>query len=271
MTHYICTTCGVQYAAQAQEPEHCIICRDDRQYVNWQGQTWTTLPQMQQQYRNNIQPVEPQVYQIQTVPRFAIGQKAYLIQSAAGNVLWDCVTLLDQETVEKITQLGGITAIAISHPHYFATLVNWSEAFGGVPVYLQAFDQEWVMQPDACIRFWNGATEQLLDDLQLIRCGGHFPGANVLYWRKGTKDKGILFSGDTIQVAMDRQSVSFMYSYPNMIPLNKQSVMGIQAAMADVRFERMYGAFEAHILDNARLAFDKSIARYLQIFSEKNS
>ncbi len=262
----ICTTCGVQHTAQVQEPEHCAVCCDDRQYVNWQGQTWTTLTQMQQQYRNTIQEVEPNVYQIQTVPRFAIGQKAHLIQTASGNVLWDCVTLLDQETIEKINQLGGIAAIAISHPHYFATMVDWSRAFGGVPVYLHTLDQEWVMQPDSCLCFWEGTTENLMDNLQLIKCGGHFPGANVLHWPKGAENKGILFSGDTIQVAMDRQSVSFMYSYPNMIPLNKKSILGIQEATKAISFELMYGAFEAHLAENARQALYKSITRYLQIY-----
>jgi hypothetical protein len=266
MTHYICTTCGTQYAAQAQEPEQCKICLDDRQYVNWQGQTWTTLPQMQQQYRNQIQPVEPHIYQIQTTPRFAIGQKAYLIQMEAGNVLWDCVTLLDQETIEKINQLGGIAAIAISHPHYFATMVNWSQAFGDVPVYLHTLDQEWVMQPDSCIRFWESSTQKLLNHLHLIKCGGHFPGANVLYWPEGAEGKGVLFSGDTIQVAMDRQSVSFMYSYPNMIPLKKQSILEIQEAMANINIDRIYGAFEAHIQQDARQALNKSLTRYLQIY-----
>ena len=266
MTNYICTTCGVQYAATEITPEECKICLDDRQYVNWQGQTWTTLPEMLPKFRNEIQEVEPNVYKIQTIPRFGIGQKVHLIQTPVGNVLWDCVTLLDEETISTINQLGGISAIAISHPHYFATMVNWSQAFGGVPVYLHALDQEWVMQPNSCIRFWESSTEKLLDHLQLIKCGGHFPGANVLYWPEGAESKGVLFSGDTIQVAMDRRSVSFMYSYPNMIPLNKQSILAIQEAMANIRFDRMYGAFEAHIQQNARQALDRSITRYLQIY-----
>jgi len=266
VTNYICTTCGVQYAATEIQPEECKICQDDRQYVNWQGQTWTTLSEMQLKYRNEIQEVEPSVYKIQTTPRFGIGQKAHLIQTPMGNVLWDCVTLLDDETISIINQLGGIKAIAISHPHYFATMVNWSKAFNEVSIYVHVMDQEWVLQPDACVYFWEGTSENILDSLHLIQCGGHFPGANVLHWPTGAENMGVLFTGDTIQVAMDRGSVSFMYSYPNMIPLNKKNILGIQNAMRNVGFERMYGAFEAHISENARQAFDKSIARYLQIF-----
>lgn len=263
LTHYICTTCGVQYAAQEQPPEQCKVCTDDRQYVNWQGQSWTTLAEMQQTYRNEIEPVEPHIFKIQTTPKFAIGQKAHLIQSPAGNILWDCVTLLDEGIVKQIKVLGGIAAIAISHPHFYATLVNWSEAFGGVPIYLHALDKDWVMQPDSRIVFWQGLNIQLQENFKIINCGGHFPGATVLHYSSG---KGVLFSGDTIQVAMDRQSVSFMYSYPNMIPLKKNAILAIDKAMEGINFERMYGAFEAHIAENARQAYYKSIARYLQIY-----
>jgi len=36
-----------------------------------------------------------------------------------GNILWDCVSLIDSDTVARIQALGGISAIAISHPHYY--------------------------------------------------------------------------------------------------------------------------------------------------------
>ncbi|QNF35082.1 MBL fold metallo-hydrolase [Adhaeribacter swui] len=265
-TNFICTTCGVQYAVQTEPPAECKICTDDRQYVNWQGQTWTTLPEMQGKYRNQIELVEPNVYSIQTYPKFAIGQRAHLIQTPQGNILWDCITYLDEETIIRINELGGITAIAISHPHYFSTLVNWSQTFGEVPVHIHAQDKEWVMQSYSRIIFWDESTHIMPGNLLLIQCGGHFPGANVLYYPQASDGKGVIFSGDTIQVVMDRQSVSFMYSYPNLIPLNKPAILAIKQALEGLSFERMYGAFEAQIKQEARQAFDKSITRYLQIF-----
>ena len=30
-----------------------------------------------------------------------------------------------------MNELGGIAAIAISHPHYYTSMVEWSRAFGG--------------------------------------------------------------------------------------------------------------------------------------------
>jgi hypothetical protein len=37
---------------------------------------------------------------------------------------------------------------------------------------------------------------------------------------------GALFSGDIIQVVPDRRWVSFMYSYPNLIPLSAAECSG---------------------------------------------
>ena len=61
-----------------------------------------------------------------------------------------------------------------------------------------------------------GETNDLGGGLTLIRCGGHYEGGQVLHWaRRG----GALLSGDIVQVIPDRRYVSFMYSYPNLIPL----------------------------------------------------
>lgn len=62
---------------------------------------------------------------IRTEPQVAIGQTAYLVRTPEGNVLWDCITYLDDETVEAIKGLGGVKAIAISHPHFFSTHVAY--------------------------------------------------------------------------------------------------------------------------------------------------
>ena len=56
--------------------------------------------------------------------------------------------------------LGGSAAIAISHPHYYASMVDWSRAFGGVPIYLHAADRPWVMRPDPAIVLWEGDTQR---------------------------------------------------------------------------------------------------------------
>src|SRR6516225_1270920 len=128
MPHFICKTCGVQFAASAEPPEQCPICEDERQYVGWDGQEWATLEQLRTDHRNQIHSEEPHLSSLHTQPKFAIGQRAFLLQLTGGNVLWDCITLLDDATLAAVRSLGGISKIAISHPHYYSTVVEWSQA-----------------------------------------------------------------------------------------------------------------------------------------------
>jgi glyoxylase-like metal-dependent hydrolase (beta-lactamase superfamily II) len=145
------------------------------------GQQWTTHDDLLRTHRNSVRAEEPGLTGIGVEPAFAIGQRALLVRSPAGNVLWDCVPLLDPALVEMINAVGGVSAIAISHPHYYTSLVEWSRAFGEVPVYLHAADRQWVMRPDQAVVFWDGETKALGDGLTLVRCGGHFDGGTVLH------------------------------------------------------------------------------------------
>ena len=144
--------------------------------------------------------------------------------------------------------MGGLTAVVISHPHYYATHLHWARAFG-CPVYLSAEDAEWAVRRDLESAsgdgagageqvFWEG--KELLplkmarsgsgsrsameaDDLVVIKTGGHFPGSSVLWWKSLKK----LLIADSILVVpsgiyhVDRPagtaSFTFMWSYPNMV------------------------------------------------------
>lgn len=122
MEKWICKTCGTQFAPGENPPEACPICQDERQYIGYAGQQWTTLAQMQKDgFRNEFREHEPHLVGVGTTPTFAIGERALLLQTERENVLWDCMSLLDDETVAEIEKLGGLTAIAISHPHYYST------------------------------------------------------------------------------------------------------------------------------------------------------
>lgn len=263
--NHICTTCGVQYEATNAFPESCFICTDDRQYVNAAGQSWTTLDAVKKKHKNIFELVAPNVYAIYSTPSFAIGQRAHLILSPGGNILWDCITNLDDTTVSLINALGGLKAVAISHPHYYSTIVEWSNAFGDVPVYIHQRDEKWITRRSKAIQLWDRDRLPLWDEMQLVCCGGHFPGASVLYTPGG---KGALFVGDTIQVTPGNNVVSFMYSYPNMIPLKKAEVLAIDASVKDLPYDAMYGAFGKYIRTGAKEAMARSVERYLQIYQE---
>ena len=268
MTTYICVTCGTQFAATEQPPAHCPICEDERQYIGWQGQQWTTLEALRRDHHNAIKPVEPGLTGIGTEPAFAIGQRALLVQSPGGNVLWDCISLLDDATVAAVRALGGVAAIAISHPHYYSCMVEWSLAFN-CPIYLHAADRQHVMRPDPAIEFWQGETKTLGDGLTLIRCGGHYVGGTVLHWAAGAEGRGALLTGDILTVVSDRRYVSFMYSYPNLIPLPASEVRRVVAAVEPYQFDRIYGAWwERVVASDARAAVARSAERYIKAIAE---
>src|SRR5215831_12421487 len=249
MPYFICTTCGTQYAESGQPPAACAICQDERQYVKATGQQWTTLERLRLTNRNSIRFEEPGLISIGIDPPFAIGQRAFFLRTPQANILWDCLPLLDEAVVLAIKALGGISAIAISHPHYYSSMVECSLAFGGVPIYLHGDDRQWVMRPDKSIVYWEGETKELCDGLTLVRCGGHFEGGTVLHWAGGANGRGTLLTGDIIQVVPDRKHVSFMYSYPNHIPLPASAVERIVKAVAPFSFDRVYGAFWGMVIE----------------------
>lgn len=269
MPNYICTTCGVQYAESIAPPERCTICQDERQYVGHDGQKWITLKDLQATHRNQLDVEGPELISITTEPKFAIGQRALHVRTSEGNVLWDCITLVDDRSVNAVQALGGVSAIAISHPHYYSSLVEWSRALGDVPVYLHAADGEWVMRPHPAIVFWHGDTHELAPGLTLIRLGGHFPGATVLHWAGGAQGKGALLTGDVIQVGEDRKTVSIMYSFPNYIPVNATTVSRIVEMLEPYPFEQIYGAwFGQNIMAKAKDAFRYSAERYIRAITD---
>jgi len=178
-------------------------------------------------------------------------------------VLWDCVATLDAATITLITSLGGIQAIAISHPHFYTTMVAWAHAFD-CPVHLNAADRGWVMRPDPAIHFWSGDRFALWEDVTLVRCGGHFPGGTVLHWAGGAGGRGIVCAGDILSVTTDRQWVSFMRSYPNFIPLSRREVEHIGQALAPFSFDMIYGHyFDRVIGTDGKQVLEKSVARYV--------
>jgi hypothetical protein len=269
MPHYICSTCGVQQAESPRPHRNCAICEDPRQYLGWGGQQWTTVEEIATAHRNTIEAEEPGLIGIGTTPKFGIGQRALLIQSPGGNILWDCISLIDDATIRAVEQLGGIAAIAISHPHYYASMVEWSRAFDNVPIHLHQADRRWVMRPDPTIAYWDGATMPLTDGMTLIRCGGHFDGGTVLHWPAGADGRGVLLTGDILQVCQDRRHVSFMYSYPNYIPLPAGAVRAAVDAVEPFSFDRIYGfLFNLAIRSDAKLAVARSTERYLRAIGE---
>ena len=268
MPLWTCEQCGAQFPEADQPPSACPVCEDERQFVNWKGQTWLTREDLAKRlklvWRDDLG-----LAGIGLEPGFAIGQRALLVPEADGCVMWDCVPLVTPEGVEYVRSLGGLKAIAVSHPHFYGAVADWSEAFGGVPVYLHGDDRAFVTRPHPAIVPWTGDSHRISDDVLLVRTGGHFAGATILHWRAGAEGRGALLTGDVAMVAMDRRSVSFMCSFPNYIPLNAAAVRRIARAVEPLGFDRIHGAWWGrNISTDAKAAFEISVRRYLAAISD---
>ena len=263
MTAWICRTCGVQQPDTTAPPDSCPVCKDERQYVGWGGQAWTTQELLAAEHHNELREEEPHLVGIGTEPSFAIGQRALLVRTLHGNVLWDCLSLLDDTTVHAVAELGGIDVICASHPHFYGSCVDWANAFDA-RILLPAADREWVQRPSERIELWSEDRIEPLPGLTLARIGGHFDGAAVLHWPAGAHGRGALLTGDTITVVQDRRWVSFMWSYPNLIPLDARTVASIAAGVAPFRFDRVYGGWWGRIvLEDGATAVTRSAERYI--------
>jgi hypothetical protein len=263
VTAFICVTCGVQFRESDAPPAICPVCTDERQYVPEEGQRWTTLDELRLGHRNELR-AEHELTGVGTEPSFGIGQRALLVPFGESNLLWDCITLLDEPTAREIEERGGLAAIAISHPHYYSAMVEWARRFE-CPIHLHAADSSWVMRPDAAIEHWAGATRELGHGLTLVHCGGHFAGGTVLHWADGRQGRGALLSGDIVQVIPDRSHVGFMYSYPNLIPLPAGAVLGIATRLEPYAFEVIYGAWWGRIVrEDGKRVVARSAERYVR-------
>ena len=264
-------TCAVQHAPTDAPPERCAICDDERQYVRQAGQLWTTLDELRRTHRIELREIDTDIWGVGVTPSLGIGQRALLVRTPRGNVLWDCVGFIDDTAVRKIRELGGVAAVGASHPHFYGAMVEWSRAFGGAPMYLPSADREHVQYPDPGIAWWDG-TRELFPGIALVQCGGHFDGSAVLHWAAGAEGRGALLVGDSITVVPDVRFVSFMRSYPNHIPLPASEIQRIVDAVRPYPFARIYGGWWDRVVrEEGKAAVSRSAERYLRWIGDQRT
>jgi glyoxylase-like metal-dependent hydrolase (beta-lactamase superfamily II) len=146
---------------------------------------------------------------------------------------------------------------------------DWARAFD-CPIHLHKADAEWVMRADSNIRHWEGETLVLAPGFTLLRLGGHFAGGTVLHWGSGADGRGTLLSGDIVQVAADFNRVSFLWSYPNMMPLSATTVRRIADTLKPWSFDRVYGAFPGRqVVSGGAEAVQRSATRYIELLQNE--
>ncbi|KAI9155507.1 hypothetical protein HJFPF1_08091 [Paramyrothecium foliicola] len=265
----LCNTCGTQFSSDNRDTlTSCHICDDERQYVPPSGQSFITLEELQESHHNEFVDYkhDSRITFIQTTPKFGIGQRGILIKTPKGNVLWDCIALLDQDTIKKIEELGGLKAIVISHPHYYTTHVQWGRAFR-CPVYLASEDKSWTtIESSHQVALTEIETDIEGTGVKAVKLGGHFPGSLVALY------DGRLFHADTLvttPAALGNWSprerprgattFAYMWSIPNMIPLSADEVARMWGVLKRYDFRAAHGAFDGFDIED-----DKIKARTLQ-------
>ena len=263
MTCFLCLQCGVQFAASDAPPQHCPICEDERQYVRWEGQAWITPEELAATHRL-VMKDDAGVLAFGIEPRFAIGQRALLVADAGRQ---RAVGLRPAGQRRG----GGRDQPAwrpLGHRHLApaTTTRRWSS--GARPLAACRSISTPTTGSGSCGRdkaivFWEGETHahQPVADADPLR--------RPLRWRHGAA----LEARRRQRRAADRrhpagradpQHVSFMYSYPNYIPLNATAVRRIAAVLESFEFDHIHGAWWGqNVIGGAKAAFAASVARYL--------
>ncbi|KAK4136600.1 hypothetical protein BT67DRAFT_416808 [Trichocladium antarcticum] len=267
LSYLICTTCGTQHpTADRAALTTCFICDDPRQFTPASGPSFTTLTTLTTNgaHHNEFHPVpsDPRLTAITTVPPFGIGQRAILVRTPRGNILWDCVSYLDDATAADVAARGGLAAIVISHPHFYGTHAEWAARFR-CPVYVAGEDRGWLARRSARQVFIEEGVGEMRVEVdggdtgaRAVKLGGHFPGSMVLLF------DGHLLTADTLMMtpagrsnwavdALGRpreppkgtNTFSFMWSIPNMIPLSADEIVRMWGIIRHYDFKSAHGLF----------------------------
>jgi hypothetical protein len=256
----ICATCGTKYPVNYLGNK-CLICEDDRQYVPFDGQKWTTSAYLHKHHSVKVKQLNSNLFELVIDPVFAIGQRALLITTKSGNILWDCIPHLDENAIRFIQQKGGLKAIAISHPHYYSNMKDWAEKFD-CPIFLPESEKEYIVNPTNRITFWIEEKVDFWDGIELIRIGGHFTGSSIL-WLPKDNENGIILCGDTFNLALSMKHFSVLYSYPNRIPLPIKAIAKIKEKMQKIEFDEIYGFWPyQNLLTDPKKVLMESLERY---------
>lgn len=257
----ICSTCGTYYPADAV-PAICPICEDERQYIPDSGQSWTQPKELVRKHSIKLNRLREKLYEIEINPLFAIGQRALLVLSEQGNILWDCIPMLDELTVEFIRSKGGLKGIAFSHPHYYSNMNDWAEVFD-CPVYIHKNDAEHIVSKGSHIYLWEGNELELWDGMKLFLVGGHFEGSSILHVPFLSKEGSIL-CGDTLFLSPSKKHFSVFRSYPNKIPLASKEMKRVKNRLDEIPFDSFYGYIKSQNLhEHVKEIFTESMKKNL--------
>lgn len=257
----ICTACGTKFSDESTLPEFCPICEDDRQYVPNDVQTWTSSDELAKNHHVEIREINEHLYELKISPEFAIGQRALLVLAPDGNILWDCIPLLDKAVIEFINSRGGLKAIAFSHPHFYSNMNDWGREFA-CPIYIHQADERWIFGKPEKVKLWSGFEKELWDGIKIHNIGGHFAGSSILHI-PFLSPTGTILCGDTFVVSPSKKHLSVMHSYPNKIPLPISEVERVKQRMTPIKFDTLHAWHTTQSIETeAKPILESSLQRY---------
>ncbi|SPO44518.1 uncharacterized protein PSANT_02203 [Moesziomyces antarcticus] len=287
----ICTTCGNQYSS-VQGPQECPVCYDDRQYPCPTGQAYTSPRKLAAKTSFELvpEPEDERIIRIKLEPPVAIGQTPFILLTAQGVVVWDCCGFVSVDLMRRIQQqspTGKVLAIFTSHPHFFGTSLTWAKLLD-CKIFISKPDRLWYQRglesarphPDVAARKnfvvevdQDTFTLPHLPSITLVRCGGHFPGSNVLHWdrdadapQEQARRGAAVLCADTFMVMPDRKRFTFAYSFPNNIPLPPHDVEHIWTQMRSFNWSATYGGWPGrHILTDSRATLLRCARYYVKM------
>ncbi|WP_040167286.1 MBL fold metallo-hydrolase [Microbacterium gorillae] len=233
----VCTSCGLQFPS-VEPPEFCPLSHDNRSSFRGLPEGWTTLAELRKTEHHNVIRQDGEFMGLCTSPSLNFGQRGFIVPWGDSNLMWDMVPYFDDDTYERIQELGGLKGIAISHPHFFSTMIEWADRFD-VPIYIHEDNRPWVFRPSERIHFWSGESFKLDDDMTLVRTGGHFAGSQILH----IASKKTVLVADSVNLVSDPGFVSFEYGWAQIIPTDEEAVRQVVAAYEPYEFETIVGGW----------------------------
>src|ERR1700759_1651446 len=120
MTIWVCPTCGANYAPAPEPPARCSLRENQHQWYQPTGQVCTTMDDLAESgYRSEVREVEPDLFGLGVRPGIGVGQRALIVRTSEGNLLWDPPAFIDEAAIEAVRGGGGLVAVTSSHPHMY--------------------------------------------------------------------------------------------------------------------------------------------------------
>jgi glyoxylase-like metal-dependent hydrolase (beta-lactamase superfamily II) len=258
----ICTACGTTFPEESTLPDVCPICEDDRQYVPNGVQTWASATDLARDHLVEIRELNQSLYELKLSPEFAIGQRAFLVAAPDGNILWDCIPLLDEAAIEFVRSKGGIRAIALSHPHFYSNMNDWANEFD-CPIYIHEADEQWIFNNSERVELWSGSEKTFWDGVKIHNIGGHFAGSSILHI-PFLSPEGTILCGDTFVVSPSKTHLAVMHSYPNKIPLPISEIEKVRLRMKEIKFDTLHAWHPTQSIEmGAQRILEISLSRYI--------